>query len=129
MSEVKKILLVDDDDDFLLQQKMILEKHGFTVNAAGSRNDAEKLMSSSQPDIAIIDVMMEEADGGFILAHHIKKLYPRCPIIMVTGVSYETGIEFTASPKDSGGWVKADAVLAKPVSADQLLREIQRLTA
>jgi CheY-like chemotaxis protein len=124
----KKVLLVDDDDDFLMQHKLLLEAEGYAVAPAGGRRQAEALFAAERPDIAVIDVMMEEADGGFILAHHIKQHNPNCPVIMVTSVSYETGIEFTVAPKEVNSWIKADAILAKPVSAEQLIGEIKRLT-
>lgn len=126
-NEKATILLVDDDDDFVLQQRVQLEKSGFTVIAAASRAEAEGILSETQPTLAIVDLMMEEMDGGFVLAHHIKQRYPDTPVILVTAVTSETGMEFTAPAAGETSWIKADAVLAKPLRHEQLLREIGRL--
>jgi CheY-like chemotaxis protein len=79
-----------------------------------------------KPDIAVIDLMMEQNDDGFVLAYRLKKKYPDVPVIMVTAVTSETGIDFTSAP-DTGGWMKADALLQKPVRFEQLEAQIKRL--
>jgi CheY-like chemotaxis protein len=125
--ERPKLLLVDDDDDFVLQQRIQLEQHGFTVVSAASRAEAERMLEQTQPSLAIVDLMMEEMDAGFVLAHHVKQRYPSTPVILVTAVTSETGLEFAAPAPGERSWIKADAVLAKPVRFEQLLREIGRL--
>jgi CheY-like chemotaxis protein len=121
-------LVLDDDPDFLLQQKVQLEAAGFEVIAAETRDEAEQLLKENQFDVAIVDLMMEEEDTGFVLCHHIKKHHPSVPVIIVTGVASETGLEFDAATAEERAWVKADALLAKPVRFEQLLREIERVT-
>ena len=121
------ILIVDDDPDFLLQQKMLLEATGYTVIEASSRGEAETLLETEQPDAAIVDLMMEESDDGFTLCYRAKKRYPNMPVIMVTGVVSETGMAFGAETSEEQNWVKADALLAKPVRPEQILNELERL--
>ncbi len=123
----KTVLVVDDDIDFLEQMKLQLEAAGYTVLTAENERQAEQLLLTSQPDLAILDLMMEQMDGGFTLCHHIKKARPNVPVILVTGVTAETGLEFDASTDEERGWVKADALLAKPVRFEQLKRQIDRL--
>lgn len=128
MSETKKcILLVDDDADYRFQQRIQLTNAGFDVIEAESRHRAEALLDSGGFDLAVVDLMMEEMDAGFILSHTIKKRFPRVPIIMVTAVASETGLEFDAATEEERCWIKADAMLAKPVRFEQLLQEITRL--
>ena len=121
------ILIVDDDPDFLLQQKILLEATGYAVIEASSRGKAETLLETEQPDAAIVDLMMEESDDGFTLCYAAKKRYPNMPVIMVTGVVNETGLEFGANTPEEQNWVKADALLAKPVRPEQILNELERL--
>jgi CheY-like chemotaxis protein len=123
----KTILVVDDDADFLLQMKTGLLKAGFTVLTADGQSAAEAILKTQKPDLAILDLMMEQMDGGFALAYHIKKRNPRIPVILVTAVAHETGLEFDAATDEERSWVKADAFMAKPVRFEQLLREIARL--
>jgi CheY-like chemotaxis protein len=123
----KTILVVDDNPDFILQLQLILEADGFRVVAARSQPEAEAAMEAERPDLAILDLMMEHMDSGFVLCHHIRKGYPGTPVIMVTAVTAETGLEFDAATDSERSCYKADAILDKPVRPDQLRREIKRL--
>ncbi len=125
----KKILIVDDDPDLLLQLKLQLESAGFETREAESRKDAEALLEKEMPDIAVLDLMMEDKDGGFILSRHIKKLDESIPVIIVTAVTHETGIQFGVTSEADKTWIKADAILAKPIRFEQLMQEINRLVA
>jgi len=129
MTTPKTILVVDDDEDYRFQQKVQLEAAGFNVIEADSLAGAEALLESAKPDLAVVDLMMEEMDAGFTLCYHIKKKSPSLPVILVTAVTHETGLEFDAATKEERSWVKADAMLAKPIRFDQLRREIDRLLA
>ena len=121
MSDAKNltVLVVDDDLDFLESHKILLERGGYNVVTAQSRKEAEDILNEKRPDFAMIDLMMEEVDGGFILAHHLKRKYPDVPVVMVSSVTSETGMEFEEDRKD-GKWVKADAFLAKPIRFEQI---------
>lgn len=127
--EKKRVLVVDDDPDFRFQQKVQLEAAGFEVIEAESRKNAEALLETEKFDIAVIDLMMEETDAGFTLSRAIKRRRPDVPVIMITAVASETGLEFDAGTREEKSWIKADALLDKPVRFEQLLREINRLTA
>ncbi|MBN1295887.1 response regulator [bacterium] len=123
----KTILLVDDDIDFLAQTRQYLESAGYRVITAEGQAQAETILADHSPDLAIVDLMMEHMDGGFALAYHIKKMDARIPVIIATGVTSETGLEFDAATDEERSWVKADAFLAKPLRGEQLLREVERL--
>jgi CheY-like chemotaxis protein len=125
----RTILLVDDDDDFIFQQKLLLTAKGYTVVTADSCKAAEAMLPECKPDAAVIDLMMEHMDSGFILAYRIKQRYPGVPVIMVTAVTGETGVEFAADLDKEKGWVKADTVMMKPVRGEQLIAEIERRLA
>ena len=122
-----RVLIVDDDPDFLMQQKLQLEHAGFEVLEAENRQKAKQIVDSNTFDVAVLDLMMEDLDAGFVLARDIKRKNPAIPVIMVTGVASETGMEFDAATQEERSWIKADALLAKPVRFEQLLREINRL--
>lgn len=121
-----KVLLVDDDPDFTLQQKIVLKAKGYDVVSAASVKEAIAALDSERPDVAVIDLMMEHADSGFVIAHRFKKARPDMPVIMVTAVTSEAGVEFASAISNDKGWVKADAVLTKPVRGEQLVAEIER---
>lgn len=129
MQNAKIALVVDDDEDFVIQQKSALERLGFTVTTASGRADALEKLEQVKPDVAVVDLMMEEMDGGFVLAHQIKRRYPEARVILVTAVTGETGLQFDADGQGQRRWIKADAVLAKPVRFEQLQRELERVRA
>jgi DNA-binding response OmpR family regulator len=127
MSKKSKILLVDDDPDVVEQVTLILEHEGFEVTAANSSREAEEAVLGFCPDLAILDLMMEKPDSGFVLAFQLRRLYPELPIILLTSVTAQTGLRFDASAAVDGSWIKADRIMDKPVRAEQLLAEVRRL--
>jgi len=127
MSTTKNILIVDDDIDLLEQTSLTMKAEGYRVATAQSQEQAEETLLEFIPDLAIIDLMMEHMDSGFALCHHIKKLYPEVPVIMLTAVAATTGIDFAARQDGSSSWMKADVLLDKPARPEQLRAEVRRL--
>ncbi|MBN1960136.1 MAG: response regulator [Deltaproteobacteria bacterium] len=123
----KTILIVDDDPDFLLQTRMQLEAAGYNILSAHSLKEAEEIMVDNRPDLVVADLMMEYMDAGLVLCHRVKKKDPNTPVILVSALTSQTGMAFESSLDKSNGWIKADAVLTKPMRAEQLKREIERL--
>ncbi len=123
----KTVLVVDDDHDYLTQMQMRLEAAHYRVLTADSEKEAEELLAQTRPDLAVLDLMMENMDAGFVLCHRIKKMDPKIPVILVTAVSAETGLDFEAATPHEKSWMKADVLLTKPVRFEQLQREIDRL--
>lgn len=125
----KSILLVDDDVDLLDQMALKLGALGFDVIKADGQKAAEAALEGRRPDMAIVDLMMEHEDSGFVLSHRIKRRYANTPVIVVTAVTSELGMEFDAATSEERSWIRADALLNKPVRFEQLQREIDRLLA
>ena len=123
----KTILVVDDDPDFLIQQEAILKAAGYDVVTACNRIEGEARLTEQLPDAMIADLMMDETDDGFILCYAAKKKDPAMPVILVTSVASETGIEFDATTDEERSWIKADVLLAKPIRAEQIVAELKRL--
>ena len=121
------ILVVDDDLDLVLELQVQLEAAGYRVVTAHSDKQARQVAASARPDAAVIDLMMEEHDSGFALAHHLKRQSPELPVILLTAVASETGIDFDAVTAEERAWVKADVVLDKPVRFETLLAQLRRL--
>lgn len=126
-TDSKTILIVDDDIDQLNQMKLVVENMGFETLTADSQKSGEEMLESRKPDLAIVDLMMENKDSGFILSYKIKKKYPEVPVIIATAVSAETGMVFGLDYEEEKNWIKADRYLEKGVRPDQLRREINRL--
>jgi len=125
--EKKKILLVDDDPDYLFQLSIALEDMGFEVITADTQKEAENIIEKLRPDLAILDLMMENEDSGFILSYKLKKKYPDVPVIIATAVTAETGISFQVDSEEQQEWIKADRFLDKGIKNEQLENEINQL--
>jgi len=123
----KRVLIVDDDSDYLFQMRMHVESFGFEVITAGGQKEAESIIESVKPDLAIIDLMMERNDSGFSLCYKMKRKYPDVPIIMATAVASETGLTFGLNTQSDKQWIKADLFLEKGIRKEQLLKEINKL--
>jgi DNA-binding response OmpR family regulator len=121
------VLLADDDQDYLFQMRHALENGGFEVIAFDNQEEAEEYLSSSQPDLAIFDLMMERDDSGFILAYHAKKHYPKLPVIILTAVTSETGRKFSIGDNKPESWIKADLYLEKGLLPDTLISYVKSL--
>ena len=127
MSQKKKILLVDDDEDILQQLTVTLKDEGYELLTAQGQQEAEETLLSVKPDLAILDLMMEEKDSGFVLCHEIKRMYPDTPVIILTAVTAATGLSFAARSEEERSWVKADLLMDKPVSPEQLRNQVKHL--
>ncbi len=127
MNSRKLILIVDDDIDFISQIKLYCEKFGYETMTATSENEALELIKTRKPDLAMLDLMMEKDDSGFILSYKIKQKYPDVPVIIATAVTSETGLIFGVESHEEQQWIKADLIMEKGVRPDQLQREIKRL--
>ncbi|MEG8947360.1 response regulator [Rosettibacter firmus] len=127
LSKVKKILIVDDDIDLLEQNKILLESKGFTVITAENSTEGWKKFQDEKPDAAIVDLIMEESDSGFVLCYKIKKTEhgKNIPVFILTSATYTTGFKFSASTPEEKEWIKCDGILNKPVVIEELLAKIE----
>lgn len=120
-------LVVDDDPDALFTYQVGLEASGYHVLCAASETEARELMDKVRPDVAVLDLMMEQPDSGFVLAWRIKKTWPQVPVVLVSAVSNRTRLDFDAHGAGERGWAQVDSVLTKPVRPEQLAGELERL--
>jgi DNA-binding response OmpR family regulator len=127
-TKVKKNILIVDSDFVLLEQlKVMLEAADYAVTTAEERLTAEKLLLSVKPDLAILELILEEKDGGLVLGYEIRKLYPGTPIIILTSVLGKTGLSFDGQNPEARSWIPADRIMDKPVRSEQLLKEVRKL--
>ncbi|MDH3327418.1 MAG: PAS domain S-box protein [Gammaproteobacteria bacterium] len=113
------ILAVDDEAALLELTKEILTSYGYAVLTAGGADQALKILESTPVDLMISDVIMPEIDG-YQLATEVEKRYPNIKIQMVSGFS-ETHKANLANQ------LLHQQCLAKPFSAEQLLRRVRTL--
>jgi CheY-like chemotaxis protein len=125
--EKKKILLVDDDLDLLEQNKILLESKGYEMVTADNCKVGFELFKAEKPDAAIIDLIMEEHDSGFILSYKIKKDVhgKNIPVFVITSATYLTGFKFGSSTSEEKEWIKCDEIINKPVVIDELVQKLE----
>lgn len=123
----KTVLIADDDIDSLAQLSFQIEHMGMKVISAESQKEAEEMIESTKPDLAIFDLMMDNRDSGFILSYKLKKKYPDVPVIIVTAVTADTGMIFGLETNEEKNWIKADLYLEKGLRPEQLQMEIKKL--
>lgn len=127
MEQNRTILLVDDDKDYLFQMKFHLEKAGFCVTECDNQQEAESLIKVGNFDIALLDLMMENDDTGFILSRLIKRCWPSKPVIIATAIANETGMSFNSEAEQGTPLIMADRYIEKGIRPDQLIILINSL--
>ena len=117
----KTIAIVEDDIAIRDNYTTVLTGQGYTVQAYSDRPTASAAFSQALPDLAIIDIgLNEEMEGGFLLCQQLRQLSQSLPIIF-----------FTARDNDvdtiSGLRMGADDYLTKDISMAHLLARIAAL--
>jgi two-component system alkaline phosphatase synthesis response regulator PhoP len=127
----KKILLVDDDLDLLEQNKLLLEAKGYQVVTADNLTSAWDTYKKEKPDAAVLDLIMEEHDAGFILSHKIKRDEhgKNIPVFLLTSATYVTGMKFDASTEEEKEWIHCDGWFNKPIPIDDLVNKLENFFA
>lgn len=118
-----KILIVDDDQDFVLAVKNVLKSDGYDVVAAYSKEHGMQAVDKENPDLIILDVMMEQPDDGFAMAHDLRKTGFEKPVLMLSSVSTISGMQFD---KDAD-MNPVDAFEEKPIRPEKLLATVKEL--
>lgn len=113
-------LIADPDLRFSSSLKEHLASLGFTVATVSTAREAEEAALAIPPDLLICEIMLEHPDSGFVLLHHLRPRYPSMRAIIISGVSFRTGLHFDLSEPDFREWIKADAILDKDIRFEQL---------
>jgi CheY-like chemotaxis protein len=124
----KRILIVDDDVDFIAASRVALEASGFEVLSANDSRQGVETARAEMPDLIVMDLMMEKLYAGFsaveALASHEET--NAIPIIMVTGVTTETGFRID-SEGQKPEWLKVLEFVNKPVDPVELAKKAQAI--
>lgn len=121
----KKVLVIDDDIDLVEAMRITLESAGFDVVEAQNGEQGIKRIKSEDPDLIILDVMMQTQDEGFHTAYEIRSMkeYKELPIIMLTAITTETGFSFDRDR--DGDFLPVDEFLEKPISPQILIEKVK----
>ena len=111
-----QILVVDDEARYQHLLKVNLEAAGYAVSTASNGEEALELVSTHQPDLVILDVMMPRLDG-FSTCERIR-MFSSVPIIILTAKGEE-------QDRVRGLNVGADDYVVKPFSATELIARVR----
>ena len=120
---VPKILIVDDDPDIVEACRLVLEREGYEVESAPNRAEGMKKIAEVEPDLLILDVMMEEPDDGLRMARGIRKAGHTLPIIMLTSVNAAMGLNIDKDEE----MVPVEEFQPKPVDPQTLIAKVKKL--
>ena len=116
--EKNTILLVDDDPFILEGIGEDLENQGFKVTRAASGDRALELLTGSDFDLVITDLVMEDVDGLQVLKK-AKELNANAMVIILTGYgNMKSAIEALRH--------EADDYLLKPCESEELLYRVNQ---
>jgi len=123
-----KILIIDDDNDFTEATKVILESRNYEVISADNTNEGLLLLENENPDLLILDIMMENKAAGIIISRQVRKnpKFQKLPILMLTGMREQTGFFFPDEPKHSK-FLPVNEFLEKPPLPEILLEKVEKL--
>jgi PAS domain S-box-containing protein len=110
------LLVVDDEEAIVGIFKEILTASGYRVVTAQSGERAVEIFESERPAVTLLDLMMA-GGGGADALRQMRAINPSARVIVLSGLSPEE------AALDAPG---ADAFLAKPVSAADLLGAVAR---
>lgn len=113
-----RILSVEDDERIRTAVKLALEDEGWTVDEAGSGEEAIDLFHAAQPDVVLIDIMLPGIDG-FELCRTLRR-HSDVPIVMVTA---RNDTHDVVAGLEAG----ADDYLTKPFAPKELSARIRAL--
>ena len=126
-----KILVIEDDADMVMAIRMPLEANGYEVFEAATGEEGLQKVKKVEPDLIILDVMMETTTAGFQVSLELRSpdadseyaAYREIPILMLTAIHTTTSLRF--GPDEA--YLPVDDFVDKPIDPDVLLEKIRAL--
>lgn len=112
------IALIDDDINIVTSLKIMFESEGFTVITAHDGEAGYTLITTQNPDLAILDIKMPKLDGLSLLQKLRASL--SIPILMLTSKDED-------QDQITGFQYGADDYITKPFSQRLLLERVKTL--
>lgn len=124
MGKSLKIVMIDDNTDFLFTMETFLHRNDFEVLTADDGQKGMDLIRKEQPDLILLDIMMETLFSGFEVCKQVRSDndLKDIPIIGISGMGEELQIDYKQWPDYD--YFRPDAFLDKPVDKQRLLQMI-----
>jgi DNA-binding response OmpR family regulator len=121
MTDRPLVLCADDEDDILALVRLRLDHAGFDVVTASDGEAALAMIRERRPSVCVLDVMMPRLDGYEVVA--AIRSDPSLADLKVILLSARV----QQGDVDLGLAAGADAYLAKPFRASELVERIEEL--
>lgn len=118
----KKILVIDDEEEICKLMAEDLSEVGYEVITETKGETGLERAIQEQPDLIILDIYMPGMDG-IALYEELRKTpqHEKTPVIFFTGLAQGIDSERSFGNRADSNY----AVLAKPVTLDELDQKIQ----
>lgn len=118
----RRVLVVDDEETIVHATSMYFAAHGYVVDSAREREEAEALLSTSRYALVIADMRLTGVHGreGLELIGFVRERCPWAKVIVLTGYVSD---ELAEEAQRRG----ADLFLEKPAPLSDLLAVASRL--
>ncbi len=111
------ILIVDDNASFRAQAARLCAAEGFATVTAGSLSELASVLSSTTPDLAMVDIELPQIPGHRLGA--LIRSRQNIPIVLVSALD-EAHVRRLFDASDADGWI------CKPLTRDKLIGAITR---
>ncbi|HUR79514.1 MAG TPA: response regulator [Thermoanaerobaculia bacterium] len=111
------VLIVDDNVGFRAQAAKLCAAEGFSTVTAGSLSELALVLSSSTPDLALVDIELPQIPGHRLGA--LIRSRANVPIVLVSALD-ETHVRRLFEASDADGWI------CKPLTRDKLIGAVTR---
>jgi two-component system alkaline phosphatase synthesis response regulator PhoP len=115
---MSKILIIDDETNIVELVKLYLTREGFTIASASTGRDGLSMLSATDPDLVILDIMLPDIDG-FEVCKQIRAK-SRVPILMLSARREDVD-------KIIGLELGADDYLTKPFNPRELVARVKAI--
>jgi DNA-binding response OmpR family regulator len=97
-----KILVIDDDVDLLASIKLLLESNGYVAETAKNTTIGMNIIKSFNPDIIILDIMMDTNLEGYNFLRLFKadEKLNKIPIVMYSNMAKALGVNMLSVIED-----------------------------
>ncbi len=118
-----KILIVDDDPDVVETVGLFLRQEGHETASAFDRREGMGKVAQFNPDLIVLDVMMEQPDDGLTMAQDLRRQGFGRPILMLTSINRATGMVYGKDPDVA----PVDDFQEKPIEPAKLVAKVNQL--
>lgn len=113
------IMVIDDDPDFLTAMRLVIEASGYIMAEAKSAEQGLKIYKKTNPDLILVDLMMEEIDSGTTFVKELRLIGNKAPVYLLSAAGDEMADNIDYAQLGFAG------VFQKPIENQRLLSVIK----